>query len=579
MLVVPACLRLQIMYELHTAPKSGHLGFNKTYHKLLERFYWPGVYMDVRTWIGSCSHCNRRKESQHGKVGQMHPLKATEPFYMVGMDLMGTMRPTKNGNKYVLVVTDYLTRWPEAIAIPNKEATTVARAFHDHVVCRHGAPASILTDQGGEFNNHLLTALAKGYGIKKLMATTRKSSTNGLTERFNRTLATMLSMYISARHDDWDVYIPSCLFAYRTSVQETTQVSPFFLLYGRQPKLPVDRALEEKPVELVQAHEFVRRQLGDTSLELHERVLAEARRYVQQMAIAEARANLEARQAKLQLMYAQQAKDLGLEPGSQVYVRMERPEPSKKLRKPFKGPFRVVELLERGNVKLQDEGRPQAPPIVWHITKIKPSRTERRFVERNYYAPPAVPQGAKQIRALASQSDNADPELMTMVQEALREEMPTSRARRMYVPVHGQVAAMSGASEDFWLIPEDNGLHGGADGAAWESFEMACLTMSSDGEASPAPSRSMEPRPEVAAPPSLPPRQAPRPLAPSSSGRLVRPVPQPATLPSQAVREATAPHPAPRLAYSRGFHAARGRSFRGRGFNKTWQRPGYRPGR
>jgi Integrase zinc binding domain/Integrase core domain len=218
------------MYELHTAQLGGHLGFKKTYKKCRERFYWPGMYTDVREWVGSCVACNRRKPSPYGKVGQLHPLEATEPFYMVGMDLMGTLPESHSGNKYIMVVTDYLTRWPEAVAIPNKEAATVARAFHDHVICRHGAPASLLTDQGGEFKNELLTALAQSIGIKKMTATTKKSSTNGLTERFNRTLCTMLSMYTNTRRNDWDAYIPSCLFAYRTSVQESTQVSPFFLL-------------------------------------------------------------------------------------------------------------------------------------------------------------------------------------------------------------------------------------------------------------------------------------------------------------------------------------------------------------
>ena len=241
-LVVPEGVRRQLLFEHHNSPTGGHLGRGKTYERMLTRYWWPGMYTDTCDWISMCSFCNRRKPSPYGKVGQLHPLNCKEPFGMLGMDLMGPLPKTKNDNLYVMVVTDYLTRWVEAFPLKDKTAIAIAKTLYREIFTRFGAPSSILTDQGREFNNELLSALCLSYGVKKLMATTKKSSTNGLVERFNRTLIGMLAIQASLNHSTWDDHLHSCLYAYRASRQESTGKSPYELLFEGKMKMPIDVA-------------------------------------------------------------------------------------------------------------------------------------------------------------------------------------------------------------------------------------------------------------------------------------------------------------------------------------------------
>lgn len=140
-------------------------------------------------------------------------------------------------HKYLLVMTDYFTRWVEAIPLPNKEAITVAGVIHREIFCRYGAPESILTHQGTEFNNELLRTLCLAYGVKKVLTTVKKSSTNGLAERFNRTLWDMLAKKGAKGQENWDQEINACLYAYLSSVQASTGKSPYEVMFGLPMKL------------------------------------------------------------------------------------------------------------------------------------------------------------------------------------------------------------------------------------------------------------------------------------------------------------------------------------------------------
>lgn len=158
---------------------------------------------------------------------------------MWGTDLLELPRSKRN-NKYLLVMTDYFTRWVEAIPLPNKEAISVAGVIYREIFCRYGAPESILTDQGTEFSNELLSTLCLAYGVKKLLTTVKKSSTNGLTERYNRTIWDMLAKKGKDQQLDWDQHINACLYAYRSSIQTSTGKSPYEVVFEQPMRLPMD---------------------------------------------------------------------------------------------------------------------------------------------------------------------------------------------------------------------------------------------------------------------------------------------------------------------------------------------------
>src|ERR1044072_5571685 len=120
------------------------------------------------------------------KTESLHPLKDGQPFDRLGMDIVRPLLATRNGNKYIVVVTEYLTKWPEARALPDAKATSVVSFFYEDVICRHGCPKVLLTDQGTHFVNELLDSLCTRLGVKHNLSTAYRPQTNGLTERFNR---------------------------------------------------------------------------------------------------------------------------------------------------------------------------------------------------------------------------------------------------------------------------------------------------------------------------------------------------------------------------------------------------------
>ena len=172
------------------------------------------------------------------------------PFYM-GVDLIGTLKFTQQGNKYILTIIDYYTKYAEAIALPNQAAETVIRAL-EQVFARHGMPSVLLTDQGRNFESHLFKSMCQLFGIEKRRTTAYHPQTDGLCERFNGILKSLLRMRVNNDKDDWDEQLPSALLAYRVSKQSSTGVTPFEMLYGRDARLSL--GVEQEEVEPKPTH-------------------------------------------------------------------------------------------------------------------------------------------------------------------------------------------------------------------------------------------------------------------------------------------------------------------------------------
>jgi transposase InsO family protein len=118
-----------------------------------------------------------------------------QPFEMISIDFLGPLPLSQNGNKYILVISDYLTRWPEAFVTADMKATTVAKILVDEIICRHSAPQTILSDQGREFMAEIVKQTCDYFKANKINTTAYHPQTNGLTEKFKGTLCKMLSAY------------------------------------------------------------------------------------------------------------------------------------------------------------------------------------------------------------------------------------------------------------------------------------------------------------------------------------------------------------------------------------------------
>lgn len=241
LLVVPQHLRRSVLHQLHDAPTAGHLGLTRTYDRVRRRFFWPGLYRSVRRYVSACDACQRRKRLTTAPAGPLQSLDVpSEPFYRVGMDLLGPFPFSTSGNKWIAVATDYATRFAITRALPTSCATDVADFLLHDVILHHGAPRQLLTDRGRYFLSKVVADLLRLSSTTHKLTTSYHPQTNGLTERFNRTLTDMLSMYVSAHHKDWDLTLPYVTFAYNSSRHDTAGFSPFYLLYGREPTLPLD---------------------------------------------------------------------------------------------------------------------------------------------------------------------------------------------------------------------------------------------------------------------------------------------------------------------------------------------------
>lgn len=249
-LVIPSSLRAQYLTMFHDSPLAGHLGYIKTLFKLQQRYYWPGMSVQVLNWIKSCDLCMRKKMPP----AVTYPIRSilpsstpgmSTPFSEVVVDTMGPLTRTKRGNQYIIIFGDRLTRWPEGFAVRNQRSSTVARLLINELMPRHGAPRTLLSDQGSNYLSRVCRQVYKLMSTSKLQTSAYYPQCNGLVERFNKTIINMLAMYTNERQTDWDTSINHVLFAYRTAVTASTGYSPFYMLHGYEARYPADILLND----------------------------------------------------------------------------------------------------------------------------------------------------------------------------------------------------------------------------------------------------------------------------------------------------------------------------------------------
>ena len=241
-IVLPRYAASIILQEAHN--QVGHMGVAKTFDAIQKTFYWPGFFKAVEKFCASCELCAKNKSVPRPRW----PLKSIEvvpiPFYMIGVDIIGPLNKTRSGNKYILSVIDYYTKYAEAEALPNQEAETIVRVL-EQIFARHGMPSILLTDQGRNFESHLVKSMCQLFGIEKRRTTAYHPQTDGLCERFNAILKSLLRMKVNNDQNDWDEQLPHALLAYRISKQSSTGATPFEMLYGRDARLPLGAEKEE----------------------------------------------------------------------------------------------------------------------------------------------------------------------------------------------------------------------------------------------------------------------------------------------------------------------------------------------
>jgi len=344
-----------VLKEVHNSPSGGHFGVMKTLGRIRERFFWDRLRQDVERWCKECQACGARKGPKLKTKGRLQKYNVGAPFERIAMDILGPLPRTIKGNRYILVIMDYFTKWPEAIPIPDQEASTVAEELVQNWVSRFGVPMILHTDQGTNFNSALFGELCRLLRIQKTRTTALHPQSDGMVERFNRTLLNHLSIFVSKNQTDWDMHLPMLLLAYRSAVHEAIKLSPSEMMFGRSLRLPCD-LLFGRPSDTPSSPEQYVRDLESRLESVHQ--------------FARERINLVSDRMKAR--YDIRSTDRCFKEGDLVwlYNPKRRRGLSPKLQPNWEGPYTVITKLSDVVYRIQKS--PNSKPKVIHLNRIAP---------------------------------------------------------------------------------------------------------------------------------------------------------------------------------------------------------------
>ena len=239
--VLPKALKPSIYQHLHV--EMGHLGTDRVVEMARQRVYWPGMYSDIDEFIHQKCPCIAQRKPAREKYAPLHSIHTSSPMEMVAMDYLH-LETSSGGYEYILLIVDHFTRYAQAYPTRNKSAATAAKHLYGDYVLRFGLPSKLLHDQGREFENNLFKELHRLSGIEKCRTTPYHPQTNGMVERMNRTLLQMLRTLGEADKSKWHLSLNKVIHAYNSTRHDVTGFSPHYLLFGREPRLPLDFLLD-----------------------------------------------------------------------------------------------------------------------------------------------------------------------------------------------------------------------------------------------------------------------------------------------------------------------------------------------
>ena len=270
--VAPKAYQQEIIKAAHCSRFAGHCGPNKTLFRVLDKFWWPHMAQQISQFCAECLTCQMSKNPYASKPPLMPLPIADSPNVRVHADLFGPLLPSAQGNKYILVMTDAFSKFVQLVALPNKEAETVAKAIFHKWICLFSPMKILLTDNGKEFANKLDQQLCAMLDIQHKFTSSLHPQTNASAETFNKWILNYMRAGYIGTNDDWENLLPCLTIAYNSAVHDTTQRSPFFLTFGQQPRslifptvLP-ETTISQWPLEqrenLKKAHDLVRKNIN-----------------------------------------------------------------------------------------------------------------------------------------------------------------------------------------------------------------------------------------------------------------------------------------------------------------------------
>ena len=338
--VVPQSLQSRMLQSVHADVSGSHLGIERTQDKLRKRCYWPFMSSAVSDFCQACDICESRKAPLPKAKAPLVQDRPSFPLEKVAIDIMGPLPTTPSGNKYLVVICDYFTKWPEAFPVPNITAETIAHVLVDGFFCRYGIPYQLHSDRGAQFESRLFQQICQLLDIRKSRTTAYRPQSDGLVERMNRTLEQMLAAHVDDHHTNWDRHLQRCLLAYRSSVHSSTKETPAMLMLGHEIHLPVDVMFQSPDSERSHVNTYV----------------INLRRNLQR-AFTHARDAGATAQRRQKAHYDKHAKQPKLNVGDMVRLHSPavKPGTTSKFHRPWKGPYTVLERVDDVVLRIADK--------------------------------------------------------------------------------------------------------------------------------------------------------------------------------------------------------------------------------
>jgi hypothetical protein len=258
--IIPRQLRSLYVRHCHTGMTGGHQGISKTQEQVARRAYFPSWKQTVINVCRDCEECARYHRGRPPRQGLLQVQEASHVMDRLAVDLTGPHPSSTKGYVYILTAIDVFSRFLVAVPLRNKTAQTVADALYRNVFCKLGTVRQLVTDQGREFDNELLSCLCERFGIKKLRTSTYHPSANGRVERSHRTLNNIIAKLVDENQRNWHEVLDFAIAAYNASPNESTKYSPNFLMFGREVLTPFDLISAKMPEGSSQTiNEYVRK--------------------------------------------------------------------------------------------------------------------------------------------------------------------------------------------------------------------------------------------------------------------------------------------------------------------------------
>ena len=337
-LFVPESLRRRVLELVHSHRLSGHPGIAKTVRHLGRNFFWPKCRQYVKNFVTDCQVCQVHK----GVTNKPAPLEIYPsqllPFHTISMDIMGPFPVTEEGFRYILVFIDYLSRYTELCPIKEKSSIAVAESLRHRIITRHSCPKVLISDNAKEFTSDVIQNLCKAYGINKCQVLPYRPSSNGLVERANKSIISILRTVITPKTVDWHLVLDDVQMTLNNSVNESVGESPHYLLYGYDGRMPhnvLDDVVSPRPTYNYEDYVAYRTK---RSYDIIKNV---------RETLSKSTLSRKSRFDKATVMPSAKI-------GQKVYViKHVKDGPLTKLSPKYEGPYRVVEILRNNKYKLR----------------------------------------------------------------------------------------------------------------------------------------------------------------------------------------------------------------------------------